>query len=736
MQQVDRFRIEEELGRGQMGAVYRAHDPQLNRSVALKVILSRGQLSPESVQRFHREMKATGRLQHPNIVGVQTTGTHRGQPYMVMHLVEGISLEGRLLRDGPLAPREAARLAEQLARALHHAHERGVLHRDVKPANVMLDREQNALLTDFGLAKLHGEDVEARLTLSADLVGSPIYMAPEQATAQHRRVGPASDVYGLGATLYEMLTGKPPFWGDSLPEVLWKVSNSLPPPPSRAVRTVDARIEAICLKCLAKLPEERYASAELLAADLRQYLEEEPKAPAAAARSRPALLLVAVALLVLFAVIGAFAIWLGRAPAAAPVAKSSAKPPEPPAPTAPAPPPPTVRTLVLQPGPLLGKDTYVRCDSVYLNDNFGISRILSVGDRARPPGDFRAFLRFDLSNLPRQAKLRRATLALWLSETAFADRTMRVRVQRVRPSKREGWALTPWREGTGTFDRLIDGMVWDGDFRRHRLPPDKVSWAQSGRPELTQPGVDPEVVADLTISAGTRGWIELDLTKAVRAWRSGAPNHGVRLAHVREGPPHDDGLKYFLSSDATEASRRPRLTIEFTGPAAHALPDEGALERKAVAAVEPLLREARRDLSTKRAWELANQAVRQAPFYGEAYWVRAQVAVARNLHFMRALFDMRVCALLTQPFESFELLRLRGQLELRDRKPHRALLDLRAALKRRPKDVPTLLAYGRALLRAGRNRDARATFRTCLQLEPGSVAAQRGLEEAEAALGD
>jgi eukaryotic-like serine/threonine-protein kinase len=293
------YEILGELGRGGMGVVYKARHIKLNRLTALKMVLAGAHAGPSQLARFQLEAEAVASLQHPNIVQVYEVGEQDGCPYLALEFVEGGALDG-LLADQPLPPREAAALVEQLARAMHLAHLRGIVHRDLKPANILLqmtndqgpmtkqaeeDRPSSSLVighwslvipkvTDFGLAKrLEGEGN----TCSGSILGTPSYMAPEQAVGNPRDVGPHSDVYALGAILYECLTGKPPFRGRHVMETLSLVQNSEVVPPSKAgAAGIPRDLETICLKCLQKAPAKRYVSAEALADDLRRFLDGEP----------------------------------------------------------------------------------------------------------------------------------------------------------------------------------------------------------------------------------------------------------------------------------------------------------------------------------------------------------------------------------------------------------------------------------------------------------------------------
>jgi len=266
------YELLEEVARGGMGVVYRARQLSLNRPVALKMILA-GQLASETdVQRFRMEAEAAATLQHPNIVAVHEVGEHEGQHYFSMDFVEGRSLSA-MIRKSPLPPKEAARYLRTIAEAIHYAHQHGTLHRDLKPANVLIDTTDQPRITDFGLAKR--VESESGMTMSGTALGTPSYMPPEQA-AGSRNVGPASDVYGLGAILYEMLTARPPFQASTPAGTMLQVLQMEPVPPRRFDPKLPRDLETICLKCLEKDPHRRYASAQDLADELRRFLADEP----------------------------------------------------------------------------------------------------------------------------------------------------------------------------------------------------------------------------------------------------------------------------------------------------------------------------------------------------------------------------------------------------------------------------------------------------------------------------
>jgi WD40 repeat protein/tRNA A-37 threonylcarbamoyl transferase component Bud32 len=267
------YEIVGELGRGAMGVVYQARQVRLNRPCALKMILAGQHASPEATSRFLAEAKAVARLRHPHIIQIHGIGEHEGRSYLELEHVEGGSLADRS-RGTPWPPREAACLVETLARAIAEAHRLGIVHRDLKPANVLLAADGTPKITDFGLAKML--DTESGLTRTETVMGTPSYMAPEQALGRAREAGPAADVYALGAIFYELLAGRPPFKAATAIETLEQVKTAEPLPPSRLVPGLPRDAETIALKCLQKEPSKRYASAGELAEDLRRFLAREP----------------------------------------------------------------------------------------------------------------------------------------------------------------------------------------------------------------------------------------------------------------------------------------------------------------------------------------------------------------------------------------------------------------------------------------------------------------------------
>jgi serine/threonine-protein kinase len=239
------YELLEELGRGGMGVVYKARQKSLDRTVAVKMLLRAELASAADLARFRAEAESAARLEHPNIVPVYEVGECDGQAFFSMKYVEGLTLSQRLA-EGPLPPREAARLLGLVARAVHHAHRNGILHRDLKPSNVILDGDGQPLVTDFGLAKRVGRG--ASLTRTGAIVGTPSYMPPEQAAGSRGTLGPASDVYSLGAMLYELLTGRPPFQAADPVDVLLRVLEQEPVPPRVLNPQLDREMEWICLK--------------------------------------------------------------------------------------------------------------------------------------------------------------------------------------------------------------------------------------------------------------------------------------------------------------------------------------------------------------------------------------------------------------------------------------------------------------------------------------------------------
>jgi serine/threonine-protein kinase len=267
-----KYELLAEIGRGGMGVVYKARQVDLDRVVALKMVLAGSMASAEQVTRFHAEAKVAARVQHPHVIPVYETGHVNGMPYLVMQFVEGCSLYDRL-RAGPLDAESAARIVAAVARAVADLHAAGIVHRDLKPSNILLDAHDQPFVTDFGLAKLLEGD--SGVTQSGAILGTPQYMAPEQALGRGKVAGPAADVYSLGAILYECLTGRPPFRENSPFDTLIAVLESEAPLPRQINPKVPRVLEQVALQCLEKEPARRFPSAAALAAALEGYLKGE-----------------------------------------------------------------------------------------------------------------------------------------------------------------------------------------------------------------------------------------------------------------------------------------------------------------------------------------------------------------------------------------------------------------------------------------------------------------------------
>jgi len=266
---IGNYRLMEKIGHGGMGAVYKAHDPGLDRTVALKVILPGHELSDAQIERFTREARAIAKIRHPNIVTVYDIG-EQPQYHYTMDFIEGGNLS-QLLREQASDPWEIAALCAKIASALSAAHGKGIIHRDIKPSNIMIDVDKEPHLMDFGLAKLDSESES--ITRTGDLLGTPEYMAPEQVDPSFGEVKAACDVYSLGVILFELLTGRPPFSGTPI-RVLWQKLNEEPPPPSSINEVVPVGLDEICLKAMAMRQDARYQSAADMQEALEQALED------------------------------------------------------------------------------------------------------------------------------------------------------------------------------------------------------------------------------------------------------------------------------------------------------------------------------------------------------------------------------------------------------------------------------------------------------------------------------
>src|SRR5438067_8804936 len=267
------YELLDEVGRGGQGVVFRARQKSLNRIVALKVISIGQWASKAHLKRFRLEAEAAARLEHPSIVPIHEVGERDGSCYFSMKLVEGGQLD-EVVRRTPMSIRQAAELIAKVARTVHYAHEHGILHRDIKPGNILLDQKGEPHLTDFGLARL--VETESTMTRTLDVLGTPSYMAPEQAMGDNAVVSSVTDVYGLGAVLYQLLTGQPPFAGGATYETIKLLLDTEPRQPRLLNPKIDCDLSTICLKCLEKDPKGRYSSALALAEDLERWLKHKP----------------------------------------------------------------------------------------------------------------------------------------------------------------------------------------------------------------------------------------------------------------------------------------------------------------------------------------------------------------------------------------------------------------------------------------------------------------------------
>ncbi|WP_158261234.1 MULTISPECIES: serine/threonine-protein kinase [Pirellulaceae] len=273
VESVPGYELIDELGRGGMGVVFKARQLSPDRVVAVKMILSGQFASAQEIQRFRAEAEAAANLSHAGIVPIYEVGHHQGRHFFSMGYVEGRSLAD-VIRQGGLTPEQIAELVLEIAQAMAHAHSMGIVHRDLKPSNILIDADGHPRVTDFGLAKRM--DGNSEMTYSGQILGSPGYMAPEQAAGKNHQIDQATDIYGLGAILYALLTGKPPFAATNILEAIDQICTVNPVSPRKLNWSVPRPLETICLKCMHKTPAARYRSMKELAADLQSYLQHEP----------------------------------------------------------------------------------------------------------------------------------------------------------------------------------------------------------------------------------------------------------------------------------------------------------------------------------------------------------------------------------------------------------------------------------------------------------------------------
>jgi formylglycine-generating enzyme required for sulfatase activity len=443
---IGRYRLLRELASGGMGTVFVARHDQLGRDVALKVL--KAELGLRGLERFEVESQLAARLSHPGIVTIHEAGRDRGRAYYVMDLVVGRSLQAQLDTQGPPDPREAARVMAAVARAVAHAHEQGVLHRDLKPDNVLIDDAGAARITDFGLAREVTEERE-RLTVTGQILGTPDYMSPEQANGNVREVDQRTDVYGLGATLYTLLTGRPPFQGQALLEVVAQILQTPPVPPRRLRPDIPRDLEAVCLRCLEKDRDARYPSAAALADDLERCARGD------ATRSRAPLVAGSAGLLALLVALIA---WLApdllasaRAPTPAPEVATESESP------APASGDMTPPALQLDPPPAGTRDSLIHLRGRVRDEAPWIE--VRVGQSARrvESGEF---------ELPVALRAGRNELLLEAEDPAGNTSTQVVVVER--------WEVPDWFEHLDPPPPLPlpPGLSWGDDPGEYRWEPD------------------------------------------------------------------------------------------------------------------------------------------------------------------------------------------------------------------------------------------------------------------------
>ncbi len=496
------------LGRGAMAQVYRAHDPVSGTYVAVKILYPHLTGDEGFVARFHREAQAAASLDHPNIIRILDHGADGELSYLVMELIEGPSLKTVLQqRKEPLAPEEAVSLIATLADALEHAHRQGIVHRDVKPSNVLLrdGRLDSPVLTDFGIARMI--DATAA-TAAGTTLGTPTYMAPEQGEGQP---GDArTDIYALGVILYELLTRRPPFEAES-PYVIILRHMHTPPPPPRTLRpTLPEALETVVLRALAKEPAARYLTAAAFAAAARRSLVQ----PAQSRLPTPSYALAAIVLSLLLVLFAAWRLgWLPGAPRPSGQVIAAK---------------PTPATLTLQGGPAI-TGTWLDPD---LPDRPAVEdpKVHLQG----PSTPDRLVYRLTLPEWPPQTELLTTTLSLYTVPWGKDNRYASVAVHRL---------LRDWDPATATYEK---------------------PWSSPG----LQPDVDfelrPMTVVTLTTLLEREGWLGLDITPAVRGWLAGQPNYGVavRMTDDSFGMAH----LWVYTTEYDDPNLRPKLTLIYQPP--------------------------------------------------------------------------------------------------------------------------------------------------------------------------
>lgn len=505
---VGRYQLLERLGQGAMAQVYRAYDPASGTDVAIKILHLHLTGDEGFVARFHREAQAAASLDHPNIIRILDHGTDGELSYIVMELIEGPSLKTVLQqRNEPLAPEEAVCLVATLAEALEHAHRQGVVHRDVKPSNVLLrdGRLDSPVLTDFGVARM----IEATAaTAAGTTLGTPTYMAPEQGEGQP---GDArTDIYALGVILYELLTGRPPFEADSPYALILRHIHTPPPPPRTLRPALPRELETVILRALAKEPAARYPTATAFAAAARQSLVHSVRP-----HSRtPGYALVAITVALLLVLFATWRLgWLpgGQRPSGQVIAAR-----------------PTPATLILQGSPAI-VGTWLDPD---VPDRPAVEdpKVHLQG----PSTPDRLVYRLALPEWPPQTELLTATLSLYTVPWGKDNRYASVAVHRL---------LRDWDPATATYEQpwTSPGLGPDVDFE-----------------------LRPTTIVTLTTLLEHEGWLGLDITPAARGWLAGQPNYGiaVRMTDDSFGMAH----LWVYTTAYDDPNLRPKLTLTYQLP--------------------------------------------------------------------------------------------------------------------------------------------------------------------------